>query len=117
LQLREGGGDSFTPPTVSARDYTLGPASLHLDLSLGTWAADGLLAIFFFVVGLKLKREFAPVTCATPGGQRCPSWPRSAGIRAAQLDVFGVIEAPGEQPQAPGTEPVAVGAPTAICVP
>jgi len=31
---------------------------LHLDLTLGTWAADGLLAIFFFVVGLELKREF-----------------------------------------------------------
>ena len=31
---------------------------LHLDLTLGTWAADGLLAIFFFVAGLELKREF-----------------------------------------------------------
>jgi NhaA family Na+:H+ antiporter len=31
---------------------------LHLDLSLAAWAADGLLAIFFFVVGLELKREF-----------------------------------------------------------
>lgn len=40
------------------RDLTVGPASLHLDLSLGTWAADGLLAIFFFVAGLELKREF-----------------------------------------------------------
>lgn len=30
----------------------------HLDLTLGAWAADGLLAIFFFVVGLELKREF-----------------------------------------------------------
>ena len=36
----------------------LGPVPLHLDLTLGTWAADGLLAIFFFVVGLELKREF-----------------------------------------------------------
>jgi NhaA family Na+:H+ antiporter len=40
------------------RDLRLGPRTLHLDLSLGTWAADGLLAIFFFVVGLELKREF-----------------------------------------------------------
>jgi NhaA family Na+:H+ antiporter len=31
---------------------------LHLNLSLSAWAADGLLAIFFFVVGLELKREF-----------------------------------------------------------
>jgi Na+:H+ antiporter, NhaA family len=40
------------------RDTTVGPAALHLDLTLGTWAADGLLAIFFFVAGLELKREF-----------------------------------------------------------
>ncbi|SDP63881.1 sodium/proton antiporter, NhaA family (TC 2.A.33.1.1) [Klenkia soli] len=40
------------------RDTVVGPASLHLDLTLGTWAADGLLAIFFFVAGLELKREF-----------------------------------------------------------
>src|SRR3712207_461027 len=42
----------------SLRDTRVGPASLHLDLTLGTWAADGLLAIFFFVAGLELKREF-----------------------------------------------------------
>jgi Na+:H+ antiporter, NhaA family len=40
------------------RDVTVGPAALHLDLSLATWAADGLLAVFFFVAGLELKREF-----------------------------------------------------------
>jgi NhaA family Na+:H+ antiporter len=40
------------------RDTTVGPARLHLDLTLGTWAADGLLAVFFFVAGLELKREF-----------------------------------------------------------
>jgi Na+:H+ antiporter, NhaA family len=40
------------------RDTRVGPAALHLDLPLGTWAADGLLAIFFFVAGLELKREF-----------------------------------------------------------
>ena len=40
------------------RDAEIGPEALHLHLSLGTWAADGLLAIFFFVAGLELKREF-----------------------------------------------------------
>ncbi|WP_280240732.1 Na+/H+ antiporter NhaA [Nocardia abscessus] len=40
------------------RDFQLGPESLHLHLPLEAWAADGLLAIFFFVVGLELKREF-----------------------------------------------------------
>jgi NhaA family Na+:H+ antiporter len=35
----------------------VGPEALHLDLTLQEWAADGLLAIFFFVAGLELKRE------------------------------------------------------------
>ncbi len=35
----------------------VGPQSLHLNLDLAAWAADGLLAIFFFVAGLELKRE------------------------------------------------------------
>src|SRR3954447_19499196 len=47
----------------SFRDTTVGPTSIagqeiSLDLSLAAWAADGLLAIFFFVAGLELKREF-----------------------------------------------------------
>ncbi|MEE9094614.1 Na+/H+ antiporter NhaA [Pseudarthrobacter phenanthrenivorans] len=40
------------------RDFTVGYEPWHLELSLGAWAADGLLAIFFFLVGLELKREF-----------------------------------------------------------
>jgi Na+:H+ antiporter, NhaA family len=35
----------------------LGPSALGLHLGLEEWAADGLLAIFFFVAGLELKRE------------------------------------------------------------
>lgn len=48
----------WTAAYVSLRELEVGPAALHLQLSLGTWAADGLLAIFFFVAGLELKREF-----------------------------------------------------------
>ena len=43
---------------AALRDTVVGPAALHFDLTLGEWAADGLLAIFFFVAGLELKREF-----------------------------------------------------------
>ncbi len=39
------------------RDTELGPAFLHLNLTIGDWAKDGLLAVFFFVAGLELKRE------------------------------------------------------------
>src|SRR5690625_749806 len=41
----------------SVRDTTFGPGALGFNLTLGQWATDGLLAIFFFVVGLELKRE------------------------------------------------------------
>ena len=45
---------------------------LHLRLSLGAWAADGLLAIFFFVVGLELKREFVAGDLRDPGRAALP---------------------------------------------
>ncbi|HEY0636264.1 MAG TPA: Na+/H+ antiporter NhaA [Pseudonocardiaceae bacterium] len=42
---------------LAVRDHTVGPGALHLDLTVGTWAKDGLLAVFFFVAGLEVKRE------------------------------------------------------------
>lgn len=42
----------------SLRTLTVGPSAWHLDLDLAAWAGDGLLAVFFFVAGLELKREF-----------------------------------------------------------
>ncbi|MDY5584968.1 MAG: Na+/H+ antiporter NhaA [Arcanobacterium sp.] len=42
----------------SFAEYAIGPENLHLNLTLSEWAADGLLAVFFFLVGLELKQEF-----------------------------------------------------------
>jgi NhaA family Na+:H+ antiporter len=42
---------------VSLRDFKIGFDFLHLNLSLGSWATDGLLAVFFFVAGMELKHE------------------------------------------------------------
>lgn len=39
------------------RDLEIGPHLLHLNLTVDSWAKDGLLALFFFVAGLELKRE------------------------------------------------------------
>ncbi|MEJ2852734.1 MULTISPECIES: Na+/H+ antiporter NhaA [unclassified Saccharothrix] len=47
----------FSGAYEALRDFHIGPESLHLSLSVGDWAKDGLLAIFFFVAGLELKRE------------------------------------------------------------
>lgn len=49
-------GDSY----FALRDLHLAVPipGLDLDLSLGHWASDGLLAVFFFLVGLELKKEF-----------------------------------------------------------
>ncbi|MET8801197.1 Na+/H+ antiporter NhaA [Streptomyces sp. NPDC004546] len=41
----------------SVSHFHLGPGALGLNLSVAHWAADGLLAVFFFVAGIELKRE------------------------------------------------------------
>lgn len=53
-------------------DYHIGPASLGLDLSVQHWAADGLLAIFFFVAGIELKRELVAGELRDPKAAALP---------------------------------------------
>lgn len=71
-------GDLYT----SLRDLRVGPSALHLDLSLATWAADGLLAIFFFVVGLELKRELAVGDLSNPSEAILPIIAAVCGVAA-----------------------------------
>ncbi len=69
---------------ANLRELTFGPSAVHLDLSVEKWATDGLLTIFFFVIGLELKREIVdgelrrPATAALPivaaiGGMAVPA--------------------------------------------
>lgn len=59
---------------VWGAEVGLGPDWLHLHLTLAGWASDALLAIFFFVAGVEVKREL------TVG--------ELAGWRAAALPLF-----------------------------
>ena len=67
------------------RDYEVGPKPLHLHLSLGTWAADGLLVIFFFVVGLEFKREFVAGDLKDPRRAALPILAAVGGMVAPAL--------------------------------
>ncbi|MFI5955306.1 Na+/H+ antiporter NhaA [Cryptosporangium sp. NPDC051539] len=67
------------------RDTHLGPASLHLDLTIGHWAADGLLAIFFFVAGLELKREFVAGDLRDPKRAAIPIAAAVGGVAVPAL--------------------------------
>jgi NhaA family Na+:H+ antiporter len=63
----------------------VGPQALHLRLTLGAWAADGLLAIFFFVAGLELKREFVAGDLRDPARAAVPVAAAVGGVLVPAL--------------------------------
>jgi len=71
------------------RELTLGPHALHLDLTAGQWAADGLLALFFFVAGLELKREFLVGELRSPARAALPVAAALCGV-AVPAAVYAV---------------------------
>jgi NhaA family Na+:H+ antiporter len=70
---------------AALRDFPVGPEMLHLRLTLGQWAADGLLAIFFFVAGLELKREFVAGDLRDPRRAALPIVAAVGGMAAPAL--------------------------------
>ncbi|MEV0208181.1 Na+/H+ antiporter NhaA [Streptomyces sp. NPDC050788] len=56
----------------SVSHFHLGPEALGLNLSVAHWAADGLLAIFFFVAGIELKRELVAGDLRDPRAAALP---------------------------------------------
>jgi NhaA family Na+:H+ antiporter len=56
----------------SVSHFHFGPAALGLHLSIAHWAADGLLAVFFFVAGIELKRELVAGDLRDPKAAALP---------------------------------------------
>ncbi|MFF8383862.1 Na+/H+ antiporter NhaA [Streptomyces kanasensis] len=85
----------FSAAYETAREFHIGPASLGLDLSLQHWAADGLLAIFFFVAGIELKRELVAGELRDPRAAALPVVAALCGMIAPAL-VYVVVNVLGD---------------------
>ncbi|MCW5953936.1 MAG: Na+/H+ antiporter NhaA [Propionibacteriaceae bacterium] len=74
----------------------LGPAALHLDLPLSLWAADGLLAVFFFVVGVELKHELFAGSLRQPKEAAVPVFAAIGGMLAPAVLFVALLLALGD---------------------
>ena len=80
----------FAESYFALRDFEVGYEPWHLRLSLGAWAADGLLAIFFFLVGLELKREFVAGDLRSPRTAIVPVAAAAGGVLVPAI-IYTVI--------------------------
>ncbi|MEU1297706.1 Na+/H+ antiporter NhaA [Streptomyces sp. NPDC005840] len=75
-------------------DFHFGPSALGLHLSVAHWAADGLLAVFFFVAGVELKRELVAGDLRDPRTAALPVVAALCGMAAPAL-VYTLVNAVG----------------------
>ncbi len=102
-----GGALMLTAAVVAVVWANLGPDSyqrlLHLPLGpldLAHWAADGLLAIFFFVAGLELKRELTVGALSKPAEALVPIVAALCGMVVPALIYAGInLALPDGRPQ------------------
>ena len=81
----------------TVRDTVVGIEWGHLDLTVGHWAGDGLLAIFFFVAGLELKREFLVGDLRSPAKAVVPVVAAVGGVIVPALVFVATVLAVGAE--------------------
>jgi NhaA family Na+:H+ antiporter len=78
----------------SVSHFHFGIGALGLDLSVAHWAADGLLAVFFFVAGIELKRELVAGDLKDPKAAALPVVAALCGMAVPAL-VYTVTNVTG----------------------
>ncbi len=78
----------------SVSHFHFGPEALGLNLSVAHWAADGLLAIFFFVAGVELKRELVAGDLRDPKAAMLPVVAALCGMAAPAI-VYTITSSAG----------------------
>ncbi|MFK3730013.1 Na+/H+ antiporter NhaA [Streptomyces sp. NPDC088090] len=86
--------NTFHDSYEAVSGFHIGPAALGLDLSIEHWAADGLLAIFFFVAGIELKRELVAGELRDPKAAALPVIAAICGMATPAL-VYVLVNAVG----------------------
>jgi Na+:H+ antiporter, NhaA family len=61
-------------------EITVGPRSLSIPNTLGHWVNDALMVLFFFVVGLEIKRELVEGELREPACARLPVFAALGGM-------------------------------------
>ncbi|MFD5070345.1 Na+/H+ antiporter NhaA [Streptomyces sp. NPDC058369] len=96
-------------------DFHIGPEPLGLHLSVAHWAADGLLAVFFFVAGVELKRELVAGELRDPRAAALPVAAALCGM-AVPAVVYTLVNVLGDGSTAGWAVPTATDIAFALAV-